>query len=95
MQTHPNGTPQVGTSFTAFRYQPNGCARAPGSCLRGQLKDLYEEDAARVGAGMAPLYSVRQYGHGLGGSIGRRGAWQNHSVAPRPLPHAELLAWCV
>jgi len=73
--THTTHTPclrnKVGTSFSAFRNQPNGCGRAPGSCLRGQLKDLFEEDEARVAAGLVPLYSVKQFAHGTGSSITR------------------------
>lgn len=39
---------QVGTSFTAFRYQPGGCRRAPQVCLSNQLRDLLEADRARI-----------------------------------------------
>ncbi|GBF95275.1 hypothetical protein Rsub_08306 [Raphidocelis subcapitata] len=61
----------VGTGFPAFRNQPNGCARAPNTCLRGQLADLYEEDLARIRAGVTPLYSVRQFSYGTGSSLAR------------------------
>jgi hypothetical protein len=62
---------KVGTGFAAFRHQPNACARGPGTCLRGQLKDLLDEDGARAAAGLAPLYSVKQFAHGAGGALAR------------------------
>jgi hypothetical protein len=61
----------VGTSFAAFRNQPNGCARATGTCLTGQLKDLFDEDTARVAAGLVPLYWVKQFGYGTGSALVR------------------------
>lgn len=65
--------PQVGTSFTAFRNQPNGCSRAPGTCLGGQLADLYADDEARIASGLVPLYSVKQFSYGTGSSLTRWG----------------------
>ncbi|EFJ46134.1 hypothetical protein VOLCADRAFT_105708 [Volvox carteri f. nagariensis] len=52
---------KIGTSFSAFRYQPSGCHRAVSTCLKGQLKDLYDEDMDRIKKGRAPLYMVSQY----------------------------------
>lgn len=60
---------QVGTSFTAFRYQPGACRRAPQVCLTNQLRDLLEADRARITQGRSPLYLVSQYTYGLNSEL--------------------------
>lgn len=60
---------QVGTSFTAFRYQPGGCRRAPQVCLSGQLRDILEADRVRIAQGKTPLYLVSQYTYGLSSEL--------------------------
>ncbi|GLI68375.1 hypothetical protein VaNZ11_012700 [Volvox africanus] len=55
---------KVGTGFTAFRYQVNGCYRTAGTCLGNQLKDLWESDLIRRSSGRAPLYMVTQFTSG-------------------------------
>ncbi|KAF6259714.1 dihydrouridine synthase-domain-containing protein [Scenedesmus sp. NREL 46B-D3] len=60
---------KVGTSFTAFRYQPGACVRAPQVCLTNQLRDILEAERARIASGRAPLYLVSQYTHGLNSSM--------------------------
>ncbi|GIL53994.1 hypothetical protein Vafri_9547 [Volvox africanus] len=52
---------KVGTGFSAFRYQTNGCYRTAGTCLGNQLKDIWESDRSRVSSGRAPLYMVTQF----------------------------------
>nr|6DBS_A Chain A, Hapless 2 [Chlamydomonas reinhardtii]6DBS_B Chain B, Hapless 2 [Chlamydomonas reinhardtii]6DBS_C Chain C, Hapless 2 [Chlamydomonas reinhardtii] len=52
---------KVGTGFSAFRYQPSGCGRAPQACLSGQLKDLWEADLARIADGRVPLYMITRF----------------------------------
>jgi hypothetical protein len=39
---------QVGSSFSAFRYQPSGCVRPLQTCLANQLKDLLNSDKALI-----------------------------------------------
>nr|BAO57178.1 generative cell specific-1 [Gonium pectorale]BAO57179.1 generative cell specific-1 [Gonium pectorale] len=56
-----NACDKVGTAFSAFRHQPNGCGRAPQTCLSGQLKDLWEADLQRIATGRVPQYMVTQY----------------------------------
>nr|BDU46980.1 generative cell specific-1 paralog [Pleodorina starrii] len=55
---------KIGTGSSAFLHQPNGCDRAPGACLSGQLNDLYNADMQRVRNGSVPLYMVTQYNTG-------------------------------
>lgn len=55
---------KVGTSFSAFRNQPNQCGVPQGACLANQLRDLHQADRARVAAGQAPQYLAAQYGVG-------------------------------
>ncbi|GAQ85247.1 hypothetical protein KFL_002260030 [Klebsormidium nitens] len=56
----------IGTSFTAFRNQPNRCEQYAGTCLANQLVDLAKADAARVAAGLVPQYLVSGYGISTG-----------------------------
>ncbi|KAL2613599.1 hypothetical protein R1flu_025291 [Riccia fluitans] len=53
---------KIGTSYTAFRYQPGACAREAQSCLANQLDALKKIDVDRRNAGLRPLYSITQYG---------------------------------
>ncbi|GFH27554.1 generative cell specific-1 [Haematococcus lacustris] len=55
---------KVGTSFSAFRYQVDGCARAPQTCLGGQIKDLMAADALRISRGRVPLNLLTRYTYG-------------------------------
>ncbi|EFJ46133.1 hypothetical protein VOLCADRAFT_105707 [Volvox carteri f. nagariensis] len=52
---------KIGTSYTAFRNQQNACFRTESTCLRNQLKDLFEGDQKRIGSGMTPLYLLSQF----------------------------------
>lgn len=61
---------QVGTSFSAFRYQASGCARAPQACLAGQIRDLVEEDQRRVAEGKPPRSSITRYTYGSESLVG-------------------------
>ncbi|GLC38808.1 hypothetical protein PLESTM_000779500 [Pleodorina starrii] len=51
---------KIGTNFTAFRYQENGCYQPNGTCLANQLKDFRDNDLMRLERGLAPLYMVTQ-----------------------------------
>lgn len=55
---------RIGVDYTSFRYQTNGCARPIGSCLSNQIYDLGQADAARVAAGLEPLYNITRFGGG-------------------------------
>lgn len=52
---------KVGTSFTAFRFQTEGCSRPVGSCLSNQLLDLYDKDMNRSRDGLTPLHLLGRY----------------------------------
>lgn len=60
---------QVGTAFTAFRYQDSSCYRAPGTCLTGQIKDLIDSDAQRVSTGKTPRYLLTRYTYGSDSTV--------------------------
>ena len=78
---------RVGTSYSAFRSQPNACASTAESCLRNQIRDLRASDAARVSQGMTPRYLVGRWG---GGQPGAAQAFKRGGVGPLwlglPLP---------
>eukprot|EP00210_Caulerpa_lentillifera_P005322 g5085.t1 len=52
---------KVGTSFTAFRFQTDGCSRPVGTCLANQLQDKYDEDLDRASTGQTPVYLISRY----------------------------------
>ena len=56
---------KVGVSFGTFRGQPTRCYRAPGTCLRNQIKDILEEEEKRMQLGIQPLYLLKRYGTGI------------------------------
>ena len=66
---YPAFRAQVGTSFTAFRYQTGGCRRAPQVCLSNQLRDILEADRVRIAQGKTPLYLLSQYTYGLNSEL--------------------------
>ncbi|CAI5513237.1 unnamed protein product [Closterium sp. Naga37s-1] len=53
---------KVGTSFSAFRFEPDRCQRSVGSCLSNQLLDFAQEDAQRVAQGLDPIYALSSLG---------------------------------
>eukprot|EP00435_Cladocopium_sp_Y103_P033799 s2779_g8.t1 len=55
---------KIGVSYTAFRYQPEGCHRPAGSCLFEQLDDYHNEDTVRVQSGQQPQNLVSGYCEG-------------------------------
>lgn len=55
---------KIGVSYTAFRYQPEGCHRPAGSCLFEQLDDFHNEDTLRVQSGQQPQNLVSRYCEG-------------------------------
>lgn len=55
---------KIGVSYTAFRYQPEGCHRPAGSCLFEQLDDFHNEDSLRVQSGQQPQNLVSRYCEG-------------------------------
>lgn len=61
----------------------NKCSQAVGSCLHGQLADLYQADKARAAAGTTPLYFVSAWG---GGQPGARQVLSPSSGPSRALP---------
>ncbi|CAI5526353.1 unnamed protein product [Closterium sp. Naga37s-1] len=53
---------KVGTSFSAFRFEPDRCQRSVGSCLSNQLLDFAQEDAQRVAQGLDPIHALSSLG---------------------------------
>jgi hypothetical protein len=51
-----NTCDKIGVGFAGFANQANRCGRPAGSCLGGQIDDLYAADAARRAQGKTPLY---------------------------------------
>ncbi|KAL3681912.1 hypothetical protein R1sor_024868 [Riccia sorocarpa] len=56
---------KIGVSYTAFRYQTDGCDRRSQTCLANQLADFKNEDMQRRKDGLRPFYSVVQYGNAI------------------------------
>nr|BDU46978.1 generative cell specific-1 paralog [Pleodorina starrii] len=52
---------KIGTNFSAFRHQQNGCGRILQSCLSGQLKDLWDADMEHVVNGKVPQYMMTRF----------------------------------
>lgn len=51
-----------GVAHEAFRNQANPCKKPMGSCLSGQLEDLYQEDLSRLAQGKPARYLVTAFG---------------------------------
>jgi hypothetical protein len=55
---------KIGTSFSAFKNQPEACFHAPQACLSGQIKDFESVDLARMAQGKVPLYLASRFNNG-------------------------------
>ncbi|CAD7931658.1 unnamed protein product [Amoebophrya sp. A25] len=53
---------KIGVGWTAFKYQPHGCERTVGDCVRNQIENFHQEDTLREGN---PLYFVSRFCDGL------------------------------
>ena len=51
-----------GVSYEAFRNQANPCGQPMGSCLGGQLEELYQDDLQRAESGEPTRYLVTGFG---------------------------------
>ena len=51
-----------GVSYEAFRNQANPCGQRMGSCLGGQLDELYQDDLQRAESGEPTRYLVTGFG---------------------------------
>jgi hypothetical protein len=54
---------KIGTSYSAFRYQPNKCDQPVQSCFQNQLEHKHQEDLKRLEKGQAPLHLIGGYGN--------------------------------
>ena len=52
---------KIGTSFAAFRSQGNACERPLGSCLSGQIEDVWEADQTRIAEGTVPVHRLHKF----------------------------------
>ena len=57
---------KIGVSFESFRYQSNGCGRAPGSCLKVSPEKLRKEDDDKVESGGSAEYMLTSFGDIVG-----------------------------
>lgn len=53
---------KIGTLYSAFRTQPNGCKQKPMTCLQNQLLDFHNSDIERIRTGKIPQYHIVRYG---------------------------------
>lgn len=52
---------KIGVSYEAFRFEQGKCGKRVGSCLGGQLEDLYQRDIARQAAGEPGRYLIHNF----------------------------------
>lgn len=53
---------KIGTLYSAFRTQSNGCKQKPMTCLQNQLLDFHNSDLERIRSGKVPQYHIVRYG---------------------------------
>ena len=52
---------KIGTSFLAFKNQPNRCQRSVGTCLSNTPQDLLDTDRSRLARGETPVYLLTRH----------------------------------
>jgi hypothetical protein len=81
---------RIGTGFSAFRNQGSPCQRELGTCLRGQILDLWKEDEERIRQGTVPRHRLHGYYRGVDPASWYRNTYDQEDAGWRiALPYPE------